>query len=192
VVARLGGDEFAVLLDRVRSPAEAVLVAERITTAMQPPFALGGRAMHVGASVGVACGRDGESIDELLRNADLAMYRAKAAGKNRHALFAPEMHAALLDRVELEDELRHGLERDEFSLVYQPSSSCPTGAWSASRRSCAGSTRVAVRCLRRCSSPWPRSPAPSRRWAGGCSPRPAARPRAGARSSARASRPASA
>jgi diguanylate cyclase (GGDEF)-like protein len=118
-VARLGGDEFAVLLERLGSPAEAETVAQRIVVAMRPSFTIEGRAMHVGASVGIACAAD-DSVDELLRNADLAMYRAKSCGKGRHAVFVPEMHAALLRRVELEEELRDAVERGDLALVYQP------------------------------------------------------------------------
>jgi predicted signal transduction protein with EAL and GGDEF domain len=94
-------------------------VAQRIVVAMRPSFTIEGRAMHVGASVGIACAAD-DSVDELLRNADLAMYRAKSCGKGRHAVFVPEMHAALLRRVELEEELRDAVERGDLALVYQP------------------------------------------------------------------------
>ena len=121
-VARLGGDEFAIMLHRVRGVEEAILVAQRVVASMQAPFALGGRAVRVTTSVGVACGTDGCAADEMLRNADVAMYRAKGAGKGRYEVFAPEMHAALLDRVELEAELREalGVGREELVLAYQP------------------------------------------------------------------------
>jgi len=126
-VARLGGDEFAILLPQVRGVDDAVIVAERVIGAMQAPFGLDARTVHVGASVGIASGRDGLHADELLRNADVAMYRAKAAGRGCHAVFAPEMHAALLDRVELEQELREALRRDELAVGYQPIVELATG-----------------------------------------------------------------
>ncbi|AHG88456.1 diguanylate cyclase [Gemmatirosa kalamazoonensis] len=119
-VARLGGDEFAILLHRVRERAEAISVAERVLWALRAPFELDGRTLHVSASIGVVFHHDGQSTEELLRNADVAMYRAKAEGKGQHAVFAPEMHAALLDRVELAAELRDALQREALSVVYQP------------------------------------------------------------------------
>jgi diguanylate cyclase (GGDEF)-like protein len=119
-VARLGGDEFAILLHRVRERQEAVLVAERVLWSLRAPFTLDDRTLHVAASVGVVFHYDGQTTDELLRNADVAMYRAKAEGKGQYAVFAPEMHAALLDRVELAAELRDALQHDRLAVVYQP------------------------------------------------------------------------
>ena len=118
-VERLGGDEFAILLD-VRHGEEAVIVAERIIATLRKPFGLDDRAVHVGASVGLAWGRDGESADDLLRNADVAMYAAKANGRGRYQVYAPAMHAALLDRAELESDLRAALRKKEFVLEFQP------------------------------------------------------------------------
>jgi diguanylate cyclase (GGDEF)-like protein len=126
-VARLGGDEFAILLPQVRGVDDAVIVAERVIGAMQAPFTLDARTVHVGASVGIAPGREGLHADELLRNADVAMYRAKAAGRGCHAVFEPAMHAALLDRVELEQELREALRHDELAVGYQPIVELATG-----------------------------------------------------------------
>lgn len=119
-VARLGGDEFAILLAPVRNPAEAAITAENVIVAVEAPLELNGRTVHVGASIGVAFGRADGGADELLRDADVAMYRAKGAGKGRYEIFAPEMHTALLHRLELEAELRGVLERDELVLHYQP------------------------------------------------------------------------
>jgi diguanylate cyclase (GGDEF)-like protein len=118
-VARLGGDEFAILLAPATS-SEAVVTAENVIAAVEAPLELSGRPVHVGASVGVAFGSPSGDADELLRDADVAMYRAKAAGKGRYEVFAPEMHAALLRRLELEAELRGVLERGELVLHYQP------------------------------------------------------------------------
>ncbi|MDQ3810706.1 MAG: bifunctional diguanylate cyclase/phosphodiesterase, partial [Chloroflexota bacterium] len=114
------GDEFAILLEGMLRAEDALTVVERITAAMRRPVTLETREVLVGASIGVAYVRPGQGVDELLRNADLAMYRAKAGGKGRHEVFEPAMHAALLARLELEADLRQAVERHEFRLVYQP------------------------------------------------------------------------
>ncbi|GLC24066.1 EAL domain-containing protein [Roseisolibacter agri] len=123
-VARLGGDEFAILLDNVRVDQDVLVVAERVGKAMRAPFQLEGKEVFVGASVGIARGSaDAEhaaGADELLRNADVAMYVAKRGGKGRHAIYAREMNADALDRLELEADMRHALDRDELLLHYQP------------------------------------------------------------------------
>ena len=120
LVARLGGDEFAVLLENVRDLEDVVVVAERIVQAVRAPFLLDGREARVGASVGIARGTEAADADELLRNADHAMYRAKQGGKARHAIFSAELHASALDRRALSAELPGAVERGEFTLVYQP------------------------------------------------------------------------
>ncbi len=131
-VARLGGDEFAVLIQHVRCDADAQVVAERAAAALVAPFQLDGHRVPGGASIGVARAQPADGTEELLRNADLAMYRAKAGGKRGVALFAPEMHAAVLSRMELEDDLRTALRTGQFSLAFQPvvdlRTSAPTGA----------------------------------------------------------------
>ena len=116
--ARLGGDEFAVLLEDLGDVAEAVLVAERIQTALSAPVVVHGREVFVKASIGIAVGREGAS--ELLRQADVAMYRAKAEGKGRHLVFAESMQAEVVERLELEGELLRAIERDEIEVHYQP------------------------------------------------------------------------
>jgi diguanylate cyclase (GGDEF)-like protein len=116
--ARLGGDEFAVLLEDVSYVAEAVLVAERLLSEMQRPVRVGDQDVTVGASVGIATGR--RSGDDLLRNADFAMYQAKGQGRGCYALFEPEMHAAALRRLGLAADLRRALDNDELFLHYQP------------------------------------------------------------------------
>jgi len=116
--ARLGGDEFALLLEDVRGEREATAVADRVIEALRAPFELHGREVHVTASLGVVCGDGGG--EELLRNADVAMYRAKAAGKGRWALFEPSMRAEVLERIELEADLQKALPRGELEVHYQP------------------------------------------------------------------------
>jgi diguanylate cyclase (GGDEF)-like protein/PAS domain S-box-containing protein len=127
-IARFGGDEFTVLLEDVPSPSEAARVAERIEGALRAPFVLEGRDRFVTTSVGIAFGGQGEERPgDLLRNADLAMYQAKAKGKNRHAVFEPGMDERALERLELESDLRRALEREEFRLHYQPKVSLESG-----------------------------------------------------------------
>ena len=119
-VARLGGDEFAVLFTNLRDQEDAVTVADRITRAMREPISLGGAQVTISPSVGIATAGHGSSSDALLRNADVAMYRAKASGKGRHAVFEPSMHTEVLVRVQLETDLRRAVERGELRLHYQP------------------------------------------------------------------------
>ncbi|MDF1504261.1 EAL domain-containing protein [Roseisolibacter sp. H3M3-2] len=119
-VARLGGDEFAMLLPAVRGEEEAVLVAKRVVATLGVPFRVGGRPLRLGASVGIALARGGEGADDLLRNADLALYRAKSQGRARYELFAPALHAAAVERLELEGELRAAIAGDQLVLHYQP------------------------------------------------------------------------
>jgi diguanylate cyclase (GGDEF)-like protein len=116
--ARLGGDEFAVLLEDLRSPHEAELVAERIADALREPIAVVGRDVYVTASIGIAVGT--ADAEELLRQADAAMYRAKAQGKSRHVVFEESMHAEVLERLELEGDLLRVIERGGIEVHYQP------------------------------------------------------------------------
>ena len=119
--ARLGGDEFVVLVEGARSTPAPELVAERLLDVLREPFEIGDRAtsLAVTASIGIAVG-DRISPSELLRDADIALYNAKAAGKDRYSVFLPEMHTVLQDRLTMETDLRRRVERDEFFLVYQP------------------------------------------------------------------------
>jgi diguanylate cyclase (GGDEF)-like protein/PAS domain S-box-containing protein len=119
-IARLGGDEFAVLVEDADELSDIVMVAERVTEALAQPFALEGKEVFVSASIGIASSTGAETTDDLLRNADVAMYIAKTRGKGRYVLFEPHMHAAALERLELEADLRRAVERGEFTLAYQP------------------------------------------------------------------------
>ena len=120
-VARLGGDEFAVLLENVRGEEDATIVADRIVHALSSPIELdSGITVRVGASIGIARAAVADQVEEILRNADVAMYAAKGSSRGRYLFFDPAMHAALVDRVAMETDLRLALERGEFWLAYQP------------------------------------------------------------------------
>jgi len=132
-LGRLGGDEFVVVSEELSLAAGPELVAERLLDALKQPFKLGADEethLTVTASIGIAVG-DHTSAEELLRNADIAMYRAKWDGKNRYIVFETGMQDVLQDRMELEMDLREALEKDEFFLAYQPtialSDMSPTG-----------------------------------------------------------------
>jgi diguanylate cyclase (GGDEF)-like protein len=120
-VGRMGGDEFVVVIDGGDVKAGSVLVAERLLGVMRQPFELDGPSspLFVNVSIGIAFG-DRADAGELLRDADIALYQAKLAGKNRYAIFDADLQASTSDRIELEFDLRSALEDDEFRLVYQP------------------------------------------------------------------------
>src|SRR3954454_21801687 len=117
--ARFGGDEFAILLEDLDASNAAQLVAQRILDSLREPFEIQGQEVYVGASIGIASSAHPGS-DDLLRNADLAMYRAKGLGKGRHQIFEPGMHVAVLERLELEVDLQRALDRVEMTVHYQP------------------------------------------------------------------------
>ncbi|MDZ7674068.1 MAG: EAL domain-containing protein [Acidimicrobiales bacterium] len=118
--ARQGGDEFAILLEDLNDSDEAEQVAARVRSAVRRPFRLAGKDVFTTASIGIATDAPGATADHLLRNADLAMYEAKRLGRDRSERFAPSMHAEVLDRIDLEADLRRALVRDELRLEYQP------------------------------------------------------------------------
>ncbi len=120
-LARFGGDEFVILLDDIREPIDAVRVAERIQAVAAEPLQVGTEEVFASPSIGVAVSADEHrTADELLRDADLAMYRAKASGGGCYAVFDAEMHHAAVERLRLETELRRAMERREFRVRYQP------------------------------------------------------------------------
>jgi diguanylate cyclase (GGDEF)-like protein len=120
-VARLGGDEFAVLLEDLGVPFEIPTVAERLLAAISMPIEIADRTVVVNASIGIAIAEGhGEISDQLLANADVAMYAAKAAGKGSYQVFDPEMRYKLEERFDLRNDLKRALRRDEFVLHYQP------------------------------------------------------------------------
>jgi diguanylate cyclase (GGDEF)-like protein/PAS domain S-box-containing protein len=118
--ARLGGDEFGVLLEDVGGVGAAIEVAERILEALRRPIVLSEAELLVRASIGIVVGRTGQSSGDLLRNADVAMYKGKRHGGNRYEVFEPAMHAAALARLELKADLERALAGGEFHLMYQP------------------------------------------------------------------------
>jgi diguanylate cyclase (GGDEF)-like protein/PAS domain S-box-containing protein len=119
-VARLGGDEFAVLLENLADQNPVLEVAGRIVAALAEPFSFLDSDLRVAASVGVAFARPGEGVEELMRNADVAMYAAKSQGKGRFTVFRDEMQEAAHRRLEVETELARALAQNQFQLHYQP------------------------------------------------------------------------
>jgi diguanylate cyclase (GGDEF)-like protein/PAS domain S-box-containing protein len=119
-VARLGGDEFAVLLEKVGGAAEVQQLAQALIETLALPFALDGKEVRIGVSIGVAFSAAEGGAEGLLSNADIAMYHAKAAGKNRHATFQPHMQDMLQERMRLEADIGRALAEEEFFLEYQP------------------------------------------------------------------------
>jgi diguanylate cyclase (GGDEF)-like protein len=128
MAARLGGDEFTVVLPEIATSADAEAVARRISEKLARPMLLGGHQVIVTPSIGVALfPQDGESVEDLLKNADLAMYFAKRLGSNTYAFYDKSMNAEALKRMTVENHLRQAFERDEFTLHYQPQIDLFTG-----------------------------------------------------------------
>lgn len=120
-VARLGGDEFALILEEVNDVSDATQTADRVLAQLQNPVILGGRELFVSTSIGIALGAsDTIDADSLLRNADMALYAAKARGKACYAVFDQSMGAQAVERLELETEMRSALRSGEFAVHYQP------------------------------------------------------------------------
>ncbi len=128
LVARLGGDEFAVVLDDLAQPAHAGLVAERILQALAPPHKLGNCEVFISPSIGIATFPEcGAEAADLLRAADTALYQAKARGRNNYQFYAPDMHQAFVERLRLETDLRHAIEREQLALRFLPRRDLGTG-----------------------------------------------------------------
>jgi len=118
--ARVGGDEFAILLEDVNDQVEAEKAGDRILAALREPFTLLDQEVTIAASIGIASVEDVNDPDDILRNADLAMYEAKAAGKGQHRRFQPAMHVRSLARLELETALRRAVQDQQLEVHYQP------------------------------------------------------------------------
>jgi diguanylate cyclase (GGDEF)-like protein len=119
-VARMGGDEFTVLLEDVGDAREATVVAERVLATLDDPFAVAGRELHISGSIGIALADPEADPEELIRDADVAMYRAKSQGKAGHAVFDAQMHRQVLARLDLETDLRRAIEARALQVLYQP------------------------------------------------------------------------
>jgi len=126
-IARLGGDEFAVLLEDVNDLTDVVVVAERISSAIRAPFHVNGRDVFIGVSIGIASVALGDTTDDVLRNADLAMYFAKARRKGHYAIYERSMHDHMMERLELEQDLRVAVDEGQFMVEYQPIVNLATG-----------------------------------------------------------------
>ena len=127
VIARFGGDEFAVLLENLRSTADATAVSERILSQFTSHFDIHGRIVFASVSIGIAPGDSAQTSKDLLRNADTAMYYAKTRGKARYAVFDDSMRGRAVARMELESDLRKAIEEQQFIIYYQPEVSLKTG-----------------------------------------------------------------
>jgi EAL domain-containing protein (putative c-di-GMP-specific phosphodiesterase class I) len=127
-VARLGGDEFAILLNNLDRPGDALHVADRVQQELTAPFQLGGHEVFSTASIGIALSTTGYTNEEdVLRDADTVMYRAKSMGAARYEVFDQVMHARVVSQLKLENDLRRAVERKEFCLYYQPIVSLSSG-----------------------------------------------------------------
>jgi diguanylate cyclase (GGDEF)-like protein/PAS domain S-box-containing protein len=120
-VGRLGGDEFVVLLEELPQPLHVAAVAQKILAAVAKPYMLEAQEFHLTASIGISTyPADSDNMQSLLKNADIAMYRAKEQGKNNYQYYSAQMYVHSLERLELDSDLRRALERKEFLLHYQP------------------------------------------------------------------------
>jgi diguanylate cyclase (GGDEF)-like protein/PAS domain S-box-containing protein len=121
ILVRLGGDEFVIALMEIKNEKDITSRLQKITASFKEPFPLGGRQITVTSSIGVSLyPKDGKTVDELLRNSDAAMYKAKSLMGNNFQFYKPEMSLKSLDKLEQENQLRHALANEEFFLVYQP------------------------------------------------------------------------
>ncbi|WP_156506073.1 diguanylate cyclase domain-containing protein, partial [Oleiphilus sp. HI0117] len=128
IAARTGGDEFCLVLSGVHSEKKVVELARKVLRVLEEPVAIEGRRLSVSSSIGITLSLlDGVSAATLLQNADLAMYQAKASGKNSYHIFNHQLHKDADSRMALEEELRHAVEREEFVLHYQPQMDLSTG-----------------------------------------------------------------
>lgn len=120
-VARLGGDEFALILPQIRRSDDAVMIAERIIDRIAAPYSIEGNAMQIGTSIGITIfPEDGTDVETMIGNADMAMYQAKAEGRNTFRFYVEEMNTNLVERKEMLEDMREALENDDFELYYQP------------------------------------------------------------------------
>lgn len=127
-VARWGGDEFTLLLPQIRCAEDAERIAQRILSTLKQPIDMGDRHLHISGSIGIACyPQDGEDAETLLRNADVALYRAKEEGRHNYQFYRETMNSQASELLTLENELHQALEKGEFVVHYQPQVSTTTG-----------------------------------------------------------------
>jgi diguanylate cyclase (GGDEF)-like protein/PAS domain S-box-containing protein len=127
-LARLGGDEFTIFLPELTNRHDATVVADKFLECLRQPFDIAGHQVHISASIGIAIyPHDGETIDELLCHADMAMYQIKAEGKNGHSFYDPAMQEASYQKITLEQSLRKALDGGELEMFYQPQVDAKTG-----------------------------------------------------------------
>jgi len=120
-IGRLSGDEFALVLSQLQHADRAAVIGRKITAALSTPFSIQGHTVYVSGSVGISLfPQDGKQPETLLKNADMAMYRAKQSGRNGYQFYMPQLQEKALARLQLENRLREALERDQFELWYQP------------------------------------------------------------------------
>ncbi len=127
-IARLGGDEFTIVLEDVATPFDAELVCRKVVGALEDPLEIEGQEIYATASIGVTFfPTDATEVTGLIRNADVAMYRAKEDGRNKYHLFTADLNARAVERLSIETALRHALDREELFLCYQPKVNLQTG-----------------------------------------------------------------
>ena len=128
-MGRISGDEFAIVLADLAHADDAALVAQRVLDELSEPYLLAGNEAYTSASIGIATfPGDGDDAETLLKNADIAMYRAKESARNCYRFFTAEMNERTVERVQLNADLRRAVERGEFELHYQPKVRLATGA----------------------------------------------------------------
>lgn len=128
IVARLGGDEFTVITGPLTRPLDAGVLAQKLVQQLQIPFDIEGYQLHISASIGISIfPNDGENVENLLKNADSAMYRAKSEGRGNYQFYTEDMTARAFERMQMESELRVAIEQQQFVLHYQPQFEISTG-----------------------------------------------------------------
>ncbi len=128
-VCRQGGDEFVILLTEIEKPQDAAFVSEKLLTMFMKPHLIGKHELHITLSIGISIyPEDGNNVDDIIRNADTAMYHAKASGRNSYQFFREDMNARAVNRAFVENGLRRALKQGEFRLHYQPKVNLATGA----------------------------------------------------------------
>jgi diguanylate cyclase (GGDEF)-like protein len=143
LVARLGGDEFTILVNNLNEPSDASLIAEHIQSTLEIPFEIGGSKIFISASIGISLSTIGYvKAEEMLRDADIAMYRAKAKGKAQYQVFDQTMREQALSQMRTETEMHQAIERDEFLVYYQPILNIQTETLLDLRPWCDGNTKL--------------------------------------------------